>query len=268
MPTSKSRYALARDVPDSRDYVYSLERHQLRGPLPQRIDLRPGCPPVLDQGTKLGTCTAHAVAAAFCYEERRQKIRVISPSRLFIYYNERALTHQKRSSIHCVVRLRDAIKVVAKLGVCPESLWPYREETRIVRKRPPAAAFEAATKHQIVGYHRIPIGELRPPVFLKHLKHCLADRCPFLFGFTVYESFESGEVKASGIMPVPKKHREKSKGGHSVMAVGYDDRKKAVLVRNSWGADWGIKGYFWMPYRVISDHEMAHDFWTVRGVTS
>ncbi len=268
MPTSSSRYVLARDVPDHRDYVYSLERHELRAPLPHRVDLRSRCTRVLDQGTKLGTCTAHAVAAAFSFEERRQKIRVISPSRLFIYYNERALTHQARNSIHCVVRLRDAIKAVAKIGVCPESLWPYREDTRFVRKKPPTEAFEAAAKHQIVGYHRIPIGELRPAVFLKHLKRCLADRSPFLFGFMLHESFESEEVKKSGIMPVPNKRHDKAVGGHAVMAVGYDDHKAAVLVRNSWGEDWGVKGHFWMPYKVISDPELAHDFWTVRGVTS
>lgn len=265
MATSRSRYVLVRDVPDSRDYVYSLNRHQLRAPLPRQVDLRPHCSRVLDQGS-IGTCTAHAVAAAFSYEERRQRIRVISPSRLFIYYNERVLTHQR--SLNCVVRLRDAIKAVAKCGVCPESLWPYSEDPHILRKRPPTIAFEAAAKHQIVGYHRIPIGTLKPAAFLKHLKRCLADGGPFLFGFVLYENFESAAVKKSGIMPVPDKKQEKAIGGHAVVAVGYDDRRKAVLVRNSWGPRWGIRGYFWMPYKVISDRELAHDFWTVQGVTS
>lgn len=264
---SKSRYLLARDVPDERDFIYSPERHQLRGPLPHRVDLRAGCPRVLNQGTRLGTCTAHAVAAAFSYEERRQINRVISPSPLFIYYNERALTHQGRNCIHCVLRIRDAIKAVAKVGVCPKSLWPYSEITGRVRKKPPRIAFETAAKHQVVGYQRIPIGKLKPAVFLRHLKHCLADRSPILFGFKVYESFETETVKENGIMPVPDTRREKRKGGHAVMAVGYDDRRKACLVRNSWGSDWGIKGYFWMPYKVITNPEIAHDFWTVRGVT-
>jgi len=265
MTVSRSRYVLARDVPDSRDYVYSLGRHELRQTLPLRIDLRPGCLRVFDQGS-IGTCTAHAVAAAFSYEQRRQRIRVISPSRLFIYYNERVLTHQR--SLNCVVRLRAAIKAVAKRGVCPESQWPYSEDPKVLRKKPPTVAFEAAVKHQIVGYHRIPIGTLKPTAFLKHLKHCLADRSPFLFGFMLYESFETDEVKKSGLMPVPNKKHEKALGGHAVMAVGYDDRRGAVLVRNSWGRNWGIEGHFWMPYRLISDPEIAHDFWTVRGVTS
>ena len=262
---STSRYVLARDVPDSRDYVYSVEHHELRGALPLRVDLRPRCLQVFDQGS-LGTCTAHAVAAAFAYEQRRQKVRVISPSRLFIYYNERVMTHQR--SLNCVVRLRDAIKAVAKRGVCSESQWPYNEDPKVARKKPPPVAFDMATKHQIVGYHRIPIGALKPAEFLKHLKHCLAGRSPFLFGFMLYESFETDAVKQNGIMPDPDKKHDKALGGHAVMAVGYDDRRKAVLVRNSWGRSWGIGGHFWMPYRLITDPDIAHDFWTVRGVTS
>jgi C1A family cysteine protease len=265
MTMSASRYVLGIDVPDSRDYVYSVDHRELRRALPLRVDLRPGCLRVWDQRS-LGTCTAHAVAAAFACEQRRQKIRVISPSRLFIYYNERALTHQK--SLNCVVRLRDAIKAVVKRGVCPESQWPYSEDLKVVKTKPPKVAFQEATKHQIVGYHRIPIGTLKPAAFLQHLKHCLAGRSPFLFGFMLYESFETDAVKKSGVMPVPNKKHDKALGGHAVMAVGYDDRRKAVLVRNSWGRHWGIEGHFWMPYRLITNPEMAHDFWTVRGVTS
>jgi C1A family cysteine protease len=261
---SRSRYVLVRDLPDPRDYVYSLDRHQLRGPLPRRVDLRRHCPRVLDQGS-IGTCTAHAVAAAFAFEQRVQRVRAMTPSRLFIYYNERSLTGQR--SLNCVVRLRDALRAVSKRGVCPESLWPYSEESQVLRSRPPKEAFEAASSHKIIEYHRVPIGASRPGLFLRLLKQCLAGGCPVLFGFMLYKCFESKEVKKSGIMPVPDRKREKPLGGHAVMAVGYDDQRKAVLVRNSWGPHWGIDGYFWMPYQLVADPSFAHDFWTIRGVT-
>jgi len=264
MISTRSRYVLIRDVLDTRDYVYAPEHYQLRRPLPRHIDLRSGCPRVQNQGS-IGTCTAHALAAAFAYEQWLQKMRVITPSRLFIYYNERVLTHQR--GLNCVVRLRDAIKAVAKRGVCPESLWRYSEDPEVLRKKPPRETFQRAVAHKIVEYHRIPIGSLKSGVLLRHLKQCLASGHPFLFGFMLYESFESKEVKRTGIMPIPDKRREQPLGGHAVVGVGYDDRRKAVLVRNSWGPDWGIGGYFWMPYRLASDPEFAHDFWTIRGVT-
>ena len=67
-------------------------------------------------------------------------------------------------------------------------------------------------------------------------------------------------------MPMPKIPQESVRGGHAVLAVGYDDSKQAVLIRNSWGKDWGIKGYFWMPYAYISTEDYCNDFWTIRSV--
>jgi len=86
-----------------------------------------------------------------------------------------------------------------------------------------------------------------------------------VFGFTVYTSFESPEVAKNGHAPLPAAG-EQQIGGHAVMAVGYDDSAERVTVRNSWGTDWGIKGYFTMPYDYISDDNLADDLWTVRGL--
>jgi C1A family cysteine protease len=267
MTTTESRYLLARDVPDPRDYIYVPGPGRSRKPLPERVDLRRRCPPVQDQG-RLFTCTAHAVASAVHYAQRMQKMPAIIPSRLFIYYNERVIAHQRR--LRHSVNLRNALKVATKTGVCPESLWPYRVAARAFRKKPPQTAFEAAAKYKIDRYYRIPNQSIKRGIFLKHLKCCLADGYPFLFGFRVHPSFEkpiTGKWK-DGMMPVPGKTKDdKATGGHAVMAVGYDDRRKAVLVRNSWGKKWGIKGHFWMPYDLITDPGLAHDFWTIRGVT-
>src|SRR5439155_1030356 len=85
-----------------------------------------------------------------------------------------------------------------------------------------------------------------PPQDLNQMKGCLASGYPFIFGFTVYQSFESDAVKKTGHAPMPG-WGERPVGGHAVMAVGYDETKQWFLVRNSWGAAWGIKGYFTMP---------------------
>ena len=82
-----------------------------------------------------------------------------------------------------------------------------------------------------------------------------------MFGFTVYESFESPEVKRTGIAEMPKKD-EVMVGGHAVMAVGYNQKAKRFIVRNSWGDGWGQKGYFTMPFEYLET--LAADFWTIR----
>jgi C1A family cysteine protease len=95
------------------------------------------------------------------------------------------------------------------------------------------------------------------------MRACLADGFPFVFGFTVYESFESDTVAKSGVLNLPKA-KESAIGGHAVCAVGYDDAARRFIVRNSWGTDWGKRGYFTMPYAYLADRNLSDDFWTVR----
>ena len=97
------------------------------------------------------------------------------------------------------------------------------------------------------------------------MKACLAEGFPFVFGFTVYDSFESSLVSKTGRVNMPEKS-EKVLGGHSVLAVGYDDKAKRFIVRNSWGEDWGLNGYFTMPYDYLTEENLSDDFWTIRIV--
>jgi C1A family cysteine protease len=84
-------YGWVPDVPDQRDYLLSAV---LRVPakLPPKVDLRPLCSKVEDQG-QLGSCTANALAGALEFLERKDKVSFENFSRLFIYYDERAVEH-------------------------------------------------------------------------------------------------------------------------------------------------------------------------------
>ena len=97
------------------------------------------------------------------------------------------------------------------------------------------------------------------------MKACLASGYPFVFGFTVYESFESDAVAQSGHAPMPGPG-EKVLGGHAVMAVGYDDSQQWFIIRNSWGTEWGMEGYFTLPYDYLANDNLSDDFWTIRIV--
>jgi C1A family cysteine protease len=95
------------------------------------------------------------------------------------------------------------------------------------------------------------------------MQRVLSNRQTIGFGFTVYESFESAEVAKTGIVPMPGPG-ERTVGGHEVLAVGYlRDMPHHVLVRNHWAADWGLGGYFLMPWAYLLTPSLASDFRTI-----
>jgi len=239
-------YGWLPDIPDQRDYLYGAIRPVIK--LPDKIDLRGLCSAVEDQGN-LGSCTAQALAGNIEFLDNRTDSLYTDVSRLFIYYNERVI--QDTIEYDSGASLRNGIKTLKNEGVCHEENWPYIISR--FDKKPPKKCYAEAKQHLIQSYHRIyALGEMLA---------CLAEGYPFVFGFTVYESFESAKVKKTGIVDMPKKD-EIVLGGHAVMAVGYDKTKKRFLVRNSWGRSWGIDGYFTMPFGY--PESLAGDFWTIR----
>jgi C1A family cysteine protease len=249
---AKRGYGWLKDLPDQRDYFYAAVP-PVPGPLPAKVDLRAQCPPVYDQG-QLGSCTANAIAGAIQFDRLKQKLPDFVPSRLFIYYNERAMEHTVASDSGA--QIRDGIKSVARLGDCPETEWPY--DIAKFKARPAAVCYKDALRYKVVFYQRITQS-------LGQLKGCLASGWPFVFGFTVYESFESPAVAKSGHAPLPSSG-ESVVGGHAVVGVGYDDAKQWFIVRNSWGMGWGMKGCFTLPYAYVTGADLASDFWTIRVV--
>ena len=187
-------------------------------------------------------------------EQIKEGAKDFMPSRLFIYYNERAIEGTVDSDSGAMIR--DGIKSIAKLGVCDEAIWPY-DITRFTEK-PPKQAYTDASKHQATVYRRV-IGNLH------QMQGCLASGYPFVFGFSVYESFMSDQVAQTGEVPLPPRG-EQLIGGHAVVAVGYDDSIQRFIVRNSWGSGWGIKGYCTMPYGYLTDPQLARDFWAIYTV--
>lgn len=245
-----------RDRHDERDYIF---RPKVVPPtkLPRSVDLRTQCPAVYNQG-QLGSCTANALGAAFDFDRKKEGKNFMTPSRLFIYWNERDSEGTVDSDSGA--EIRDGVKVLVKLGTPPETDWPYNIDEFTIR--PPQKAYDDAEKNQALQYQRI----LRPQNDLTHdMLQCLAAGYPFVTGFVVYESFESEEATKTGHIHLPT-HGEKELGGHAVLVVGYDIAQQIFICRNSWGADWGDDGYFYMPFAYLEDPMLASDQWVIRTV--
>lgn len=239
------------DIPDARDVLYAAPAKVLKK-LPSKVNLSTKFPALYDQG-ELGSCTACAIGAAFQFLQKKQKLKNFIPSRLFIYYNERVVLGTINEDSGAMIR--DGIKSMNKQGACQETMWPYKIEK--FTQKPPKECYKEALKHQVTSYKRLSQN-------LSQLQGCLADGFPFVFGFTVYDSFMTQAVAKTGKMPMPDLSKESVLGGHAVVAVGYDDSIQCVIVRNSWGKTWGKGGHFMMPYAYIQNPSLCDDFWTMR----
>lgn len=239
------KYGWVPSLPDFRDWL--LSESGLSVQVPAAVDLRPLCSPVEDQGN-LGSCTANALAGAVQFLEIKDKDKYMDLSRLFIYYNERAIEGTVKSDSGAMIR--DGIKSLAKQGVCPESEWPYNISK--FKTKPPIKCYTDALKDVILSYYKI--------ITIIDMKTALAAGYPFVFGIPVYSSFESANATQTGIIPMPKKG-ESLLGGHAILCVGYDDSKQWFIFKNSWGSSWGAAGYGYLPYDYMTG--MASDMWVI-----
>lgn len=225
--------------------------------LPQAVDLEPEFTPCYDQ-MNLGSCVDNAIGALI---ERNLKLNSYKwqfrPSRLFLYYNARAIEGTIESDAGSTIA--DSVAAANVHGVCPELLadgsnpswlWPYIDDGVAFKTEPYPQCYKDAVLHKVL---RDEIVNLDRNTVL----NALFAHKPFAFGFTVHKSFLSPQMAETGIMhaPGPLDLFDSVVGGHAVVAIGYalnmpmgtQGIKDWVKVRNSWGCSWGIQGSFWMP---------------------
>ena len=246
------------DKPDFRDKICQI---QVPPALPFFVDLRPQFPAIYDQGP-LGSCTANAISGVMESDQIREKLKYeFIPSRLFIYYQERVMEGTVLSDSGA--EIRDGVKSVNIYGACPESDWPYNVAKFAVKPTP--VAYKDAKLHKSLKYASVNVD-------VPSVQAVMAAGFPVVFGFTVYSSFMSDEVSQSGIMQMPVKS-ETVEGGHAVVMVGYStvswtdkgtgrSMPPGLIIRNSWGADWGLGGYFVMPFGYVNT-DLSDDYWQI-----
>jgi C1A family cysteine protease len=231
---------------------------------PKSSDLREWCSLIEDQGP-IGSCTAQAGVGMFEYFQRRAGGKNVELSRLFLYKATRNLLHWSgdRGAF-----LRSAAGAMALFGAPPEPYWPYELER--YDEEPPAFCYAFAQNFQALQYYRLDPPNTARKDLLAEIKGHLASGLCVMFGFTVHESI--GQATQTGEIAYPAV-KERAVGGHAVLAVGYEDARVikgrtagapetrgAILIRNSWGTDWGDQGYGWLPYEYVLGG-LAVDWW-------
>lgn len=247
------RYGFIPQLADQRDLRLELDLGTTK--LPKTADLRtsPHMPPIYDQ-LELGSCTANGGKRVYDMAYHAEHGVFDDPSRLFVYYYERVAQGTVKEDSGATIR--QCIKVLAKEGAPPERDWPY-DITKFAVP-PPKIARADGLKELALKYE----SPLQTETALETALHAAL---PIVCGFTVYESFESAKVASTGIVPMPGK-KESVVGGHCIVIVGYNHTTGMFICANSWGTEWGLDGYFEIPYAYVLGG-LFSDFWTVSKVS-
>jgi C1A family cysteine protease len=239
--------------PDDRDVKFSIE---LLKPIKSVNLLEIFSVPKPYNQFELGACTANSISFLVQFDllnkHTQSDLGVFQPSRLFIYYFERLMEGTVDTDSGAVIR--DGIKVVASMGVPNEDLWPY--DTSKFSVKPTQESINSALQFEALQYKYIDNTDKQLVV------NGLMEGYPISCGIKVYESFMSDDVAQTGNVPMPGPN-EKFKGGHAIAVVGYDMNEDTFLMRNSWGEDWGMGGYFKIPADYLCNSQLASDFWTI-----
>jgi C1A family cysteine protease len=257
-----------RDLPDHRDYgsqhaeVVKLldllpgSKNGI-GALPESVDWREYCTPVRDQQALL-SCTALACIGLVEYFEQRATGKAYHLSPLFLYKTTRRLLHLQGDT---GATIRYTWKALVQFGIPPEEYLPY--DVAKYDAEPDPFLYSCAKRFPAILYVRLDPPCTRGEGIVLNVKAYLAAGFPCAFGFPVTDV-----LSADGNILFPRK-TDTFRGGQAVLAVGFDDHRRigsaskgALLIRNSWGLQWGEEGYGWLPYEYLLKH-LAVDFWTL-----
>lgn len=239
------------DLPDPRDHKWATSP-PIAQALPDNVDLRENMPPVVDQ-LQLGSCTANTHCNAVDYQRKKQGLSFLRGSRLFHYFNTRTLEGTVNSDSGASIR--NTIKAGVEWGTSFETCWPY--DITKYREKPKQECYDVAIQHQTLEYMRVEQN-------MQEIMGCLASGFVIQCGIMVYRQYE--QVGPSGIINMPNMN-EAPLGGHSQLLCGYyKDTQEGVKVisQNSWGSNWGERGYCYIPIGYLTNVQLSGDFWAIK----
>lgn len=213
--------------------------------LPVSIDYTNRMSPIGNQGDE-GTCVAFAsVDGVREYQEKKERKKYIDLSVRYVYWRCKQIDSIPDEE---GTYPRIAMKVLQKYGVPQEKYWPYIPHQT---DKPRKEIDKFAKPFKILAYARLNS--------ILEMKRSLIINGPFLAGVIIFDNWMTEKVGNTGFIPIPDK-KNKRIGGHAICIIGYNEDKGLFKFKNSWGKEWGNKGYGYLDYEYIEKYSM--DSWS------
>jgi C1A family cysteine protease len=222
---------------------------------PVSPDRREINPPVRDQG-KYGSCvgcsSVYGVAWLRRHEPRDLEGKTIM-SAMQEYYDARTADGDEWKNVDAGAYIRDAMDMLRKKGVAPESNWPY---TKPFNRTPTKSVYTAAARWKLGAHWRCN--------GLDDILQAINAGYAVVGGITIYSSFWVSNTNG-GRVPMPNAQTDKLEGGHALYWDMFNQAERWVRFENSWGPNWGDRGYGYVPFDYLANPNLADDFWAMQS---
>jgi len=130
----------------------------------------------------------------------------------------------------------------AMLNICPYEPWnPYGYQTL-----PTDQMRQQAFRFRIASWSALPMQDVDV------IKSNLCQGIPVALGIPVYPDLDNLNWSNDTYNEFSGTFR----GWHSIALIGYDDARQAFKFINSWDRGWGLEGYGWISYDLISTYAL------------
>lgn len=207
------------------------------------VDLRQYFTEIKDQGN-LGTCSVFSLVSIYEYILKKTN-REHDLSERFVYYNvlnDAGCIDDTGSSLYGVV------ESITKYGTCLEEFCKY--DIAQYQLAPSVEAYTNAETHKIKCAKNIKVNRT-------DIMSALSEGYPIAISLKIYDSFG---INNNGFVfrPSDEEIEEGKYGNHAMVICGYSTDDKVYIVRNSWGKDFGDKGYCYIPFSYIEDSNFTN----------
>ncbi len=237
----------------NQDELFSQYEPKPSNSLPKSADLKKYFSSIKNQG-KQGACSSFSLTSVFEYFLNNETHKEDDMSEAYVYYNAREI--QGDTNIDEGANLYNVIRGMADKGVCLEELCPY--DSNVFDKRPSNEAYKDGKEHTVTTAKNVPVS-------VETVKSAINDGYPVVGCFRVFKSLQEN---TSGYIPMPsdyeRSHEEEK--FHAMVICGYNDKHGHFIVRNSWGTDFGDKGYCYLPYSYLRDSDLTRYAVTITGI--